>query len=85
MKVPAKYYREIEYVLVSELPDVQQQLLKQHTEIDFIKILIEDKVTGPCVQYKQYNDWYQNIYSKAFKNTPESKSLPVKHLAWGEV
>jgi hypothetical protein len=84
MKIPAKYYREIEYVLVSELPEAQQQLIKQNPEIDFIKILIDGKVTGPCIQYKQYHDWYQSVYSMSVKNTTEPNAIPVQDLAWGK-
>lgn len=81
MKVVAKYYREIEYVLVSELPEAQQVLLKQFAEADYIKILIEGKVTGPCMQYKQYSEWYSTTYARLVKQKEAIKALPVKEFA----
>jgi hypothetical protein len=83
MKAVANYYREIEYVVVSELPELQQNLLRQYPEADYIKISIDGKVTGPCLQYKQYSLWYSTIYSKAAKErVVEKKTIPVKRLAW---
>ena len=42
MKVQAKYYKEIEYVIVSELPPRQQATLKNFSEAEYIKILIDE-------------------------------------------
>lgn len=84
MKVVAKYYREIEYVLVSELPEAQQELLKQFSEADYIKILADGKIIGPCIQYKQYNDWYNAIYAPLIKQKQTLHALPVKDLAWNK-
>lgn len=82
MKVQAKYFREIEYVVVSELPQSQQDKLKDFVEADYIKILIEGRVTGPCLQYKQYAEWYVSVFAPLVAGKPEQKSLPVKNLAW---
>jgi hypothetical protein len=82
MKVPAKYYREIEYVLVSELPDAQQALLTLSRDLDYIKILIDGEVTGPCLQYKDYQRWYTTIYALHVKPALSPKEWPVKKLVW---
>ena len=63
MKIPAKNFKGIVYVQLSELPLAQQELILQTTHKDlFIKILIGDKVIGSCLQYKDYEVWYHNIY-----------------------
>jgi len=85
MKVQAKYYREIEYVLVSELPPRQQASLKNFTEAEYIKILIDGQITGPCLQYKQYEEWYAAVFVPQAGESPTSKPLPVKDLAWGKL
>lgn len=82
MKVSAKYYREIEYVVVSELPKTQQQKLTQHPDLDYIKILIDGQVVGPCLQYKEYSDWYNSNYQHTVKEQEPVHSITVKGLAW---
>jgi hypothetical protein len=82
MKVSAKYYKEIEYVVVGELPSQQQELLKEYAEVDFIKILMDGKVVSNCLQYKDYSHWHANVYTKAVKEKLATKSLLVKSLAW---
>lgn len=85
MKVQAKYYREIQYVVVSELPPSQQASLKNFSEAEYIKILIDGHITGPCLQYKQYAEWYAAIFAPLVGESPEPKALPVKDLAWGKI
>lgn len=82
MKISAKYFREIEYVVVAELPENQQQMLKQFADVDYIKILIDGKIVGPCVQYKQYNEWYTEVYSKHSNVSNQQPAISVKGLAW---
>lgn len=82
MKVKAKYYREIEYVVVSELPDNQQIKLREFKEADYIKILMDGVVTGPCLQYNQYSTWYADVYSTLTQENAVRNALPVKNLAW---
>jgi hypothetical protein len=85
MKVQAKYYKEIEYVVVRELPQSQQDKLKDFTQADFIKILIDGHVTGPCLQYKQYAEWYVTVFAPQVEGKLEQKPLPLKNLAWDKV
>ncbi len=82
MKVQAKYFREIEYVVVSELPEKQQEKLKEFAEGDYIKILIDGQVTGPCLQYKQYAEWYLHIFAPLAKDNTSHKPLQVKEFVW---
>ncbi len=82
MKAAAKYFKEIEYVAVDELPSQQQELLKEYAEADFIKILMDGKVVSNCLQYKEYSHWHANVYTKAVKEKLATKSLLLKNLAW---
>lgn len=63
MKVAAKIYKGIEYVLFNQLPEEQREKFA-HTANDslFIKIMIDGKVVSGCVQYKDYEQWYDLIY-----------------------
>lgn len=71
MKIPAKNFKGITYVQLSELPIVQQELLLQTIHKDlFIKILIGEKVHTSCLQYKDYERWYHNIYKISANEKP---------------
>jgi hypothetical protein len=63
MKVRSKIYRGIEYIQVNELPQPQQEKLLQTLDRDlFIKILIDEKIVSQCIQYKDYEHWFENMY-----------------------
>lgn len=63
MKVDSKIFKGIEYVQLSELPQIQQDLLLQTIDHNlFIKILIDGKVLNQCLQYKHYDHWFENVY-----------------------
>ncbi len=71
MKIPAKNFKGITYVQLNELPIVQQELLLQTIHKDlFIKILIGEKVLTSCLQYKDYERWYHNIYKISADEKP---------------
>jgi hypothetical protein len=61
-KAKAKYYREIEYVLLSDLPESQRSKIHTVLADEFIKILVDGRIIGPCLQYKHYESWYQDHY-----------------------
>jgi hypothetical protein len=64
MKVECKIYKGIEYVQYNELPQAQQEKLLQTLQHDFfIKIMIDGKIVGQCLQYKDYSRWYDKIFS----------------------
>jgi hypothetical protein len=77
MKIPPSHYREIDYVVVDELPEEQRKQLKAQGSLEFIKILINGKVVGPCVQYKHYELWFHQEYNRVTiaTATKESESL----------
>jgi hypothetical protein len=73
MKIPAKNFKGITYVQLNELPTIQQELLMQTIHKDlFIKILIGEKILTGCLQYKDYERWYHNI----FKISTDEKPAP---------
>jgi hypothetical protein len=74
MKVDCKNYRGIEYVQFQELPQLQQEkLLQSPNQGSFIKILIDGKIVGQCLQYKDYSVWYENVYKQRALSVKESK------------
>jgi hypothetical protein len=71
MKVNSKIYRGIEYVQLNELPQEQKEKLLQELHDDFlIKILIDDTVIRNCIQYKDYEFWFDNVYKRSSVVTP---------------
>ncbi len=71
MKVNSTLYKGIEYVQVGSLPSDQRELLLQTINRDLlIKILVEGKLIGNCLQFKDYEVWFDNIF-KAQKSAPQ--------------
>lgn len=63
MKVERKLYKGIEFVVLTELPVVQREhLLKTLSPDQFIKILIDGAVVSNCLQYKDYSNWFDNVF-----------------------
>lgn len=64
MKTPAKNYKGIVYVQLNELPVIQQELILKTVHKDlFIKIIIGKKIVSSCLQYMDYEHWYNNVYT----------------------
>lgn len=69
-----KLYKGIEYVQLKELPEDQQQRIKQSLSRElFIKILIDGQLHQDCILYKDYRSWFENVYSIS----SESESAPA--------
>ena len=63
MKTPSKIFRGIEYIQVSSLPEPQRRKLQETINQNvLIKILMDGKIVSDCLQYKDYEFWYENIY-----------------------
>lgn len=83
MKVSSKIFKGIEFVQLSQLPPEQREaLLKTINHKIFIKILIDGKIVGQCLQYKDYEIWFENIYKTEIKpkletNVVSNKTVPV--------
>jgi hypothetical protein len=75
MKVDAKIFKGIEYVVISDLPQIQQQRLLDTINHDlFIKIMIEGKIITRCLQYKDYLKWYEQLRVATPVLMPEVKA-----------
>jgi hypothetical protein len=63
MKVSSSIYKGIQYVQVSTLPSEQRdRLLGTINRELFIKILVDGKLLGNCLQFKDYESWFENVY-----------------------
>ena len=63
MKVNSTIYKGIEYVQVNSLPaDQKEKLLQTINHELLIKILIDEKLIGNCLLFKDYEVWFDNIY-----------------------
>lgn len=77
MKADSKIYKGIEYVQLNELPLIQQDKLLATLGHDFfIKIMIEGKIVSQCLQYRDYNFWYENVF--------RTKTAPVEETQMQE-
>jgi hypothetical protein len=73
MKVNSTIYKGIEYVQVSSLPVDQKEKLLQTINHDlFIKILVDEKLIGNCLLFKDYEIWFENVY----KTQPHKSDQP---------
>lgn len=63
MKVSSSIYKGIQYVQISALPVEQRERLLRtiNTEL-IIKILVDGKIIGNCLQFKDYERWFENVY-----------------------
>lgn len=77
MKADSKIFKGIEYVQVSELPQTQREILIQTINPDlFIKLLVDGKIIGGCLQYKDYNKWYHEQYQPLMNSSLEQTAVP---------
>ena len=73
MKVQSTIYKGIEYIQVSTLPaDQRETLLKTINKGLLIKILIEGKLVSNCLQFKDYEDWFEGVFKKTENNSGKS-------------
>jgi hypothetical protein len=65
MKVNSRIYKGIHYVQLTDLPVAQQERLVETVNSSlFIKILIDKHIVSKCIQYKDYELWFDTIYKK---------------------
>jgi hypothetical protein len=77
MKVDSKIFKGIEYVQVSELPQAQREILTRTINPElFIKLLVDGRIVSGCLQYKHYNQWYQEHFQPKFNPPRESSVVP---------
>ena len=81
MKADSKIFKGIEYVQMSELPQAQREILTQTINPDlFIKLLVDGKIISGCLQYKDYNAWYQEHYQAKVNASRETSIVPAASL-----
>ena len=88
MKVNSTIYKGIEYVQVNALPPDQKDKLLQTINHDlFIKILVDEKLIGNCLLFKDYEIWFENIYNpqassneRLDKSTIDSPAVQVESI-----
>lgn len=75
MKVNSTIYKGIEYIQVRELPADQQELLLQSISQELlIKIMVEGQLVGNCLQFKDYEVWFDNVFKgEHTSDTPAGK------------
>ena len=75
MKVNSTIYKGIEYVQVSSLPaDQKEKLLQTINHELFIKILVDEKLIGNCLLFKDYEIWFDNIYKSQTHSNASAQS-----------
>jgi hypothetical protein len=79
MKADRKIFKGIEYVQLQELPPAQQDKLTLRHDL-FIKIMIDGKVVGQCIQYKDYNFWYENVFKTRIAAIRETRVSEVAEI-----
>lgn len=76
MKINSTIYKGIEFVEISALPVEQKTSLLQTVNPELlIKILVDGKLMPRCLQYKDYEEWYDNSYRPSL-NMKEMTALP---------
>ena len=84
MKVNSTIYKGIEFVEISTLPNEQKTSLLESVNPDLlIKILVDGKLMSRCIQYKDYEEWYDKSYQptatkKEPNAIPESRGVELR-------
>ena len=79
MKVNSTIYKGIEYIQVNALPPDQKERLLQTINHDLlIKILVDEKLIGNCLLFKDYDIWFENIYKPHSGGKQQSGNSPVE-------
>lgn len=72
MKVNSTVYKGIEFIEISSLPNDQKGSLLETLDPElFIKIMVDGKLIPRCLQFKDYEAWYDSSFNSVSSN--ESK------------
>ncbi len=81
MKANAKIFKGIEYVQINELPHAQSEMLAQTINPElYIKLLIDGKIVGGCLQYKDYSVWYQEHVTQLQSTASSAQAVPSREV-----
>ena len=79
MKVSSSVYKGIQYVQVSTLPvEQRERLLVTINKELFIKILVDGKIIGNCLQFKDYEWWFESVYKPVGVNGERSETAKAE-------
>ena len=84
MKVNSTVYKGIEFVEISSLPSEQKASLLQTLDPDLLITILKDgKLMPRCIQYKDYEEWYENSYRPSSVQReshviPDSRGTEIK-------
>lgn len=81
MKISSRIYKGIEYIQLSDLPADQQQQITTALEHSFIKILIDKSIINNCIQYRDYESWFDAAYPAEKSATKDEQSAKQQVLA----
>lgn len=81
-KIEPENYRGIQYIRLSNLPEEQQGLIHQWLSEDrLIKIVYKGILLDDCLQYSDYQNWFDHVMPKqsvAFRNRKNEKKVQAK-------
>jgi len=81
MKVKSTIYKGIEYIQINTLPKEQMESLMRTINRELlIKILIDDKLVGNCLQFKDYESWFDLVYNSDKPSTTKTVKEKEKTL-----
>lgn len=76
MKVNSTIFKGIEYVQLNQLPEEQRErILETINRNLIIKIMIDGKIVGNCLQFKDYEVWYENVFQPVNPNFIQSQGM----------
>lgn len=80
--IDATTYKGIDYVRVGELPEAQREAIQKWLDPSvMIKIMTPSGIMRDCVQYKDYQDWFFNLYVQPSGSTKaDDDSTVVKKV-----
>ena len=82
MKVNSSLYKGIQYVQVNALPpDQKERLLKTINPELLIMIMVEGSVIRNCLQFKDYEAWFDNVYMNQSSVIVTTQSLPADSMS----
>lgn len=87
MRINPKKYKGIDYIQLTDLPLAQQQKFVQTVNQSlFIKIMIDKKIISQCIQYKDYEWWFDTVYNVS-EAEPEKvvQTLPDLEIAFSKI
>lgn len=82
MKVNSTIFKGIEYVQLNQLPEEQRERILETINRNLIfKIMIDGKIVSNCLQFKDYDVWYENVFMPVKSNVKQSLGIFGRVLA----